>query len=94
MKKLLKEHLNEEFEEENENQGPFTDDDGWDQESLTDVGLIDWFDVVERIDYEIKNGRRGVYGIRGDTAVDLLNELRELRDALDNVIDSIEQQIE
>jgi len=92
MKKLLREKLNEDLEE-NENQGPFIDDDGWDQEALEDIGLLEWFEYSERIAYEIRGGRRGSYGIRGETAEDLIVELDELNSSLENVIDLIKEAI-
>jgi len=53
-------------------------DDGWDVNDLEEIGLIDLFDEVEKVIYEIKNARRGSYAGFGDTTDDLVTKLQEL----------------
>ena len=72
---------------------PFTDDDGWDEESLEEVGLIDWLDNVQRLQYEILNARRGSYGVSGDTAEFLVRDLEELKESLEGIIESIQDEL-
>lgn len=70
--------------------GPFIKDDGWDEDALEEVGLIDWIKNVERLAYEVRNARRGSYGVSGDTAEFLISDLEELKETLDGVIESMQ----
>lgn len=62
--------------------------DGWDKNDLS--GLIELLNKFERVQYELKNARRGAYGIRGDTLQDLVNTLNSLMEKLENEISNIE----
>lgn len=100
MEKIVKENLNEDYRfnggyesEEKEKAGIFTDDDGWDEGSLANTGLLEVLSFAAKIQYEILNGRRGSYAISGDTAEDLLKDLEELKDMLEATIDTITEQI-
>jgi len=90
--------MSDDFDEEDEDDediqsGAFIDNDGWDEEALEDVGLIYWLDTVERVSYEIRNARRGSYGINGDRAEDLIQTLEEIKDSLDDVLDRMHEEL-
>ena len=86
MKKIVKEQLNEAYDDEVNDSGPFIEDDGWGKEALEEVGLMDWIENVERIAYELRNARRGSYGVSGDTLYNLIMDLIEVKDNLDSII--------
>lgn len=58
-------------------------EDGWgdDIEDLTS----EFFDKVDRVDYEIKNARRGSYGIEGDTVEDLARVFEDISAAAQEI---------
>lgn len=58
-------------------------EDGWgdDIEDLTS----EFFDKVDRVDYEIKNARRGSYGIEGDTVDDLARVFEDISNAAQEI---------
>lgn len=82
-----------EFDDENVS-GPFIKDDGWDKNALHAVGLIDWFDDVAKVQYEVDSAVRGTYGVDGDTAEDLINRLMALIEQLEGVISQMEQELQ
>lgn len=86
-----------EYDEEDERfpgeDGPFIDDDGWDEDALEDVGLIDWMENVQRLQYEILNARRGSYGISGTTAEYLVGDLEDLKRGLEAIIENIQDEL-
>lgn len=88
----INEHDWDEERYEGEN-GPFINDDGWDEEALEEVGLIDWMENVQRIQYEILNARRGSYGISGTTAEYLVGDLEELKRSLEAIIENIQDEL-
>ena len=55
---------------------------------------MDALSLATKIGYELKNCRRGSYGIVGDTAEDLLATLKELATELDNTIENVENQLD
>ena len=65
-------------------------DDGWDENDLED--LIELFNEFEKVQYEIKNARRGSYGIEGKKLSDLIEKLEELKRSLDQQIKYLENQ--
>lgn len=73
-------------EYDNDSDGPFENNDGWDKNALQDVGLIEWLDEVQRISYEIHNARRGAYAVSGDTAEDLYADLTALNKSLERIL--------
>ena len=72
---------------------PFEEGDGWNEEALEDVGLMYVLDGFSKMAYEIKNARRGSYGISGDTAEDLVDDLKTAMDDLNAIIRDIENQL-
>lgn len=75
------------------NDSPYYDNDGWNEETFDELGLMDALQVCAAIEYEIKNARRGSYGISGDTIDDLLSDLRETQDVLGDVIRALEREV-
>jgi len=69
-----------------------TKDDGWNEAELQE--LIEWLDDVERVHYEIKNARRGVYAEFGDTDEDLIAKLEEMKENLGFVIEELSYKVE
>jgi len=63
--------------------------DGWNKSAFEDLGLIEWLENVEAIGYEIGSGRRGSYGISGDTVDDLKSDLIEKMKELNAIINEI-----
>lgn len=53
-------------------------EDGWDWDALEKVGVSEAFDKANRIEYELRNARRGSYADFGTT-------IEELRMALENL---------
>jgi hypothetical protein len=45
--------------------------DGWDEDDLDEVGVLDFFNECAKVRYEIQNARRGSYGKFGDSIEDL-----------------------
>jgi len=90
----IKEEVEDEPFEGDIEEGYFTDDDGWDEEALDEVGLMDCIRDIERMAYELRNGRRGSYGIDGTTDQDLLQALKEHYTSLGNVIEHISNKID
>ncbi len=68
---------------EDDELAPFTTSDGWDEDQLADVGLIDLFADIQKVIYEVKNARRGSYAKFGDTGADLGNHLVDLAQTLE-----------
>ena len=64
------------------------DEDGW-GETIPDR-LEDTFDDIERVIYEIRNARRGSYGIRGTEVSDLVAKLNSIADDLSVAADDFE----
>jgi len=56
----------------------YTSQDGWDEDALEDVGLMELISEVERLAYEVRNARRGSYAKFGDTGEELKTYLEEL----------------
>ena len=66
--------------------GPGIADDGWDEAYFDEKGLMDWMADVAALQYEIRNARRGSYGVNGDQLVDVVELLYSLEDALGSII--------
>jgi hypothetical protein len=56
----------------------YTSQDGWDEDALEDVGLMELISEVERLAYELRTARRGSYAQFGDTGEELKTYLEEL----------------
>jgi hypothetical protein len=89
-KSPIKEEVEDEPFEGEVEEGQFTEHDGWNKKALGEVGLLDWIQSVERIAYEIRNARRGSYGIDGDTDEDLIQTLKYVYDELNDVINRMD----
>lgn len=68
----------------------FTQKDGWNEEALRETNLMQVFEDAAKMQYEIKNARRGSYGFSGKTKEDMIADLELLRDQLDDAITDIE----
>ena len=73
---------NEELESE--------DEDGW-GETIED-SLETFFDLTEKLAYEVRHCRRGTYALRGDKVEDLVSMLNNISDELTDAIDTIDNQ--
>ena len=79
---ILKEYGEGEFE-------VFTTEDGWDEQALNDIGVMDSIKEIEAVAYEIRNARRHSYAGFGDTPQELAQELIRLGDNLKDMGDAI-----
>jgi len=68
--------------------------DGWDEEALNQFGLMDWLADVAKVQYEIKNARRGSYGIEGDEPGDMISTLHELYNKFEEIISQMIEEAE
>jgi len=68
--------------------------DGWDEEALNHFGLINWLADVAKVQYEIKNARRGSYGIEGDEATDMVSTLHDLYNRLEDIVSGMTEEAE
>ena len=73
---------------------PWAQGDGWDESYFEEKGLMDWFSNVEAFAYEIRNARRGAYGLPGEELVDVVEKLYELAEGLDAMIADISNDAE
>jgi|ETNmetMinimDraft_15_1059895.scaffolds.fasta_scaffold71235_2 hypothetical protein len=93
--KFINEAMKRHRGDDDEELEPFTTSDGWDEDQLSDVGLIDLFDDIQRVIYEVKNARRGSYARFGNTGEDLGEHLIDLGNQLvstgEDIIDNIRQ---
>jgi hypothetical protein len=65
--------------------------DGWNKDTLDEVGLIQWLEDTTRVSYEINNAARGAYCRDcGDDDSTLVSYLEVLKDRLESVIEEIE----
>jgi len=82
--KPIKEYSWDDEEEEGATQSvddiysEYTSQDGWDEDALEDVGLMELISEVERLAYELRTARRGSYANFGDTGEELKTYLEEL----------------
>lgn len=68
------------------NEGP----DGWDRNALDDVGLMEFFDKIQEVIYEIRNARRGSYCRDcGTTFEELGNYLAQLAESLSTIAEDV-----
>lgn len=72
------------FEEED-----FYDENGWSLFTIAGTGLLEVLSWAAAIDYDIRNCRRGSYGISGDTVEDLKSDLIALKEKLDEIINQL-----
>jgi len=63
---------------------------GWNENFMNDIGLMEVLANFASISYEIENAVRGTYGISGDTLEDLQQDLIGLKSSLEQIIDSLE----
>jgi len=68
----------------------FIDEDGWDEDSIANTGLLEVLNRFSKIEYEIKNSPRGVYAVSGDTVQDLVTDLEELKEDLEDAINDLQ----
>lgn len=69
---------------------PWANNDGWNDKWLDDVsGLMEVMARGAKIEYELRNGRRGSYAISGDTLDDLITDLSDFAGELENCIDAL-----
>ena len=66
-----------------ENESPFSRD-GWNEEWFDEMGLLETFDEVAALYYEIKNARRGSYATDG-TLEDLAGQIGDLGERLQSI---------
>jgi hypothetical protein len=78
-RKLLRE-----FREEN---GPFGED-GWNDDWFEEIGMMEALAEAAKIDYEIKNARRGSYATDG-TLSGLADQLLQLARTFENLSDQL-----
>lgn len=64
----------------------FYQEDGWNEETLADTGLMELISEFEGIGYEIRGCVRGSYGISGDTVEDLKDDLIQMQERLEEII--------
>ena len=81
-------HESKSLREADEDGKPWESKDGWDEDWFEDTGVMEALDLAQRIQYEIKNARRGSY-IDEDSIFAMkyaLGEIQKmLRDANDNI---------
>jgi hypothetical protein len=93
IKKFYNFQLNEDVQDE-EQEGIFAKNDGWNKNELDNIGLLEWLDEVYRFSYEVKTCRRGSYAINGDTDRDLLEALQVIQENLRYIVENIEEKID
>lgn len=71
----------------NEEESIFYDEDGWNEDALAEI--IEALNFAAKIEYELKGGQRGSYGVSGPTVDDLIDTLNELYQELGDAIDSL-----
>lgn len=76
-------------QDENHEPDRYISDDGWNGQTLEEIGLMEWIEKVYAVGYELKNGRRGSYAISGDTGEDLKRQIEDLREELDGIIEDM-----
>lgn len=92
LKKMkLSESLFEDFDEEEVvEELEEEDEDGWGE--TIETALEGFFDLTEKLAYEVRHCKRGTYAIRGDKVEDLLSALDKISDELTDAIDTISNQ--
>lgn len=68
---------------------PESTDDGW-GEDIRDL-TTDFFDLTDQVDYEIKNARRGSYGIDGTEVSDLVKVFNDISDKASEISDILDK---
>jgi len=61
-----------------DDEAPFHDYDGWNEEAFEEAGIMDVLNEIERAIYEIKNARRGDYADLGEDQEEFIEGLGEL----------------
>lgn len=64
--------------------------DGWNTEALEECGLMDTLQMASRIEYELRNCRRGSYEVSGTEPYDLILNLEFLIENLTQSIEAIQ----
>ena len=63
--------------------------DGWNLFTIAETGLLEALSEAAAIDYELRNGVRGSYGISGDTVSDLKDDLLQLAIKLQEIAEGL-----
>lgn len=66
------------------------DEDGWGE--TVENALEEFFDLTEKLAYEIRHCKRGTYALRGNKVEDLISMLNNISEELTDAIDTIENQ--
>ena len=66
-------------------------DDGWNNETAIECGLMDAMEMSRQILNELENCRRGSSGLIGTVLNSLLDGLGDLRDHINDVIEELEE---
>jgi len=51
---------------------------GWNDMDLSDIGIMEFIDDIERVAYELRNCRRGSYAKFGKTIKDLASKFKDI----------------
>jgi hypothetical protein len=65
-------------------------DDGWNNDYFSDMGLNEWLTNCYRLKYEIESCRRGSYFSDKDTGEGMLENIKSLKEELEEIIETIE----
>lgn len=86
-------HQSKSLREYDEDGNAWESSDGWDEYWFEDTGVMEALDLAQRIQYEIKNARRGSYAIDEDSIFAMKDALTEIQEMLGDAIDNIEREI-
>ena len=85
--------LNERLYDAEDEEGPWASRDGWDKRFFDDVGLNDLLADAAKLDYEIKNARRGSYALDDGSIAEMIHYLTDLKERFDYTIEEIHNYI-
>jgi len=88
LKKLILEVYKGQGPDDNFEEESYSND-GWKEEYFEDLGLLGFTSSVAKLDYEIKNARRGAYALAGDQKSDIISYMEDLKDQIENIIDGM-----
>jgi len=80
----------DEYDDEDGNDQPWESSDGWNEDYFDENGVMEALDTAQRLQYEIKNARRGSYAVDEDSLFAIQEVLVEIREMLDGAIQNIE----
>ena len=66
------------------------DNDGWNQNYFRDIGLTEWLVNCYRLKYEMDSCVRGSYFSNKDTGEGMLENLKSLKEELEEIIETME----